>query len=301
MTGSGAQGIDRDQDANPIDRHDAAVPAYHRPGGATSDRSIADRLVDIENGAARRDRKAKRGGGFGFPAGRVRDLTRFFAFTYGGELPDDDAGRESFFVLAAHVARLNGDPERNVRRYAETWCPWMPEDELDALVRRVLAKPYRWRADKLGAEIGLLDEVRTRLRITTIRPMGVTLDQLNERRRARWNATRRKQTRAGYLAEIRRKVDPWTVAGMSRAKWYRLGKHRETGSASANLLCRVTHTLSHTPAAPPAAPPQGFPRCGMRLGSAFPSPSWAAIGRSDCPSETHISPLTIHRQARCGG
>ena len=136
--------------------------------------------MDIENRAARRDREAKRRVGFGLPAGRVRDLTRFFCFTYGGALPDDDAGRECFFVLACHVARLNGDPERNVRRYAETWCPWMPADELDVIVRRVLAKPYRWAAATLGAEIGLLDEVRTRLRITTIRPIGVTLDQLNE-------------------------------------------------------------------------------------------------------------------------
>ena len=142
----------------------------------------------------------------------------------------------------------------------------MPDDELDALVRRVLAKPYRWRADTLGAEIGMLDEVRTRLRITTIRPMGVTLDQLNERRRGRWNAKRRTQTRAEYEGTSVSKAEPWKAEGMSRAKWYRLGRHRETGPRQQTFSDRVTHTCLTPLAAPPAAPPQGFPRCGMRLG-----------------------------------
>jgi hypothetical protein len=90
-----------------------------------------------------------------------------FAFTYDDAMPDDDAGRDDFFILANHVAGLNGNPARNIVRYARQWCPWMGDDELAALVRRVLARPYRWSADGLGERLGLLDEVRTRLNITT--------------------------------------------------------------------------------------------------------------------------------------
>jgi len=81
---------------------------------------LADQLIEIENRAARRDREARRRA-FPLPAGRVRDVVRFFAFTYGDAMPDDDAGREDFFILAHHVARLNGDPARNVESYARQW------------------------------------------------------------------------------------------------------------------------------------------------------------------------------------
>jgi hypothetical protein len=174
-----------------------AFSSYHRRADATSDREIADKYAAMEARARKRDRRARRG--CGFPAGRVRDLTAFFDHTYGGPLPDDDAGREDMFILAHHVARLNGDPERNVRRYAATWAPWMAEDELDAFVRRVLAKPYQWGADTLGAQIGLLDSVRTRLGITTIAPTDLSKAEREHRRREKWNAKRRKATREEYL------------------------------------------------------------------------------------------------------
>ena len=44
----------------------------------------------------------------------------------------------------------------------------MGDDELAATVRRMLARPYRWSADGSGERLGLLDEVRTRLGITTM-------------------------------------------------------------------------------------------------------------------------------------
>jgi hypothetical protein len=80
--------------------------------------TVLDRLIDMDNRAKRRDRET-RGGAFGLPAGRVRDLVRFFAFTYGEALPDDGAGREDVFILAHHVARLSGDAKRNIRAQAQ--------------------------------------------------------------------------------------------------------------------------------------------------------------------------------------
>jgi hypothetical protein len=96
-----------------IDAIDAS-PAYHRPIVAASGRAarLADQLIEIESRAARRDQEARRGAGF--LSRRVRDLTTFFADTYGDAMTDDDAGRDDMFILAQHVARLNGDPARAI-------------------------------------------------------------------------------------------------------------------------------------------------------------------------------------------
>jgi hypothetical protein len=150
------------------------------------------------------------------------------------------------------VAGLNGDPVRNIVRYADRWCPWMGDDELAVLVRRVLARPYRWRGDTLGEKIGLIDAVRTKLRITTIGAIDVPKPERERRRRERWNAKRRKLTREQYLADTITKAEPWKAEGVSRATWYR---RRETGPRQQTALRKVTHTCL-TPTPKPAAPPQ---------------------------------------------
>jgi hypothetical protein len=235
---------------------DEAYLSYHR----ALDLARADRLIDIQNRAARRDWEAHRRA-FGLPAGRVRDLVRFFAFTYGAALPDDDGGRDDFFILAHHAARLNGEPERNIRNHAWEWCPWMPEAELDATVRRVLAKPYKWRPDTLGRKIGLRDSVRTLLGITTIRPIDVPPEQFERGRRERANAKRRKVTRAEYEANSLTKTEPWKAEGICRRTWER---RRAQAAASAPVvsprqhtsLSRATQTCGKPPTPSPAAPPQ---------------------------------------------
>jgi hypothetical protein len=229
-------------------------PAYHDNNTASR---RADKLVEIENRAWWRDRRYRRARAFGFPAGRVHDLVRFCAFAYGEALPDDDAGREDFFILAHHVVRLNGEPERNIRRYAVRWCPWMQEDELAALVHRVLARPYQWRADTLGERLGLLDSVRTKLGITTIAPIDVSKEEREQRRRGKWNAKRRKQTRADYEGNSISKAEPWKAEGISRAKWYRLRRHFETSLRQQKTLNRRARTYL-TPKPKQAARTSGF-------------------------------------------
>jgi hypothetical protein len=71
-----------------IDREDDASPAYHH-------RAVADKLVEIEKRAARRDREARRRA-FALPAGHVRDLSCLFAFTYGAVLPTMTPGVRTF-------------------------------------------------------------------------------------------------------------------------------------------------------------------------------------------------------------
>jgi len=198
-------------------------------------------LLGMEARARQRDRRAA-WRTFRHEPGRVRDLGRFFAFAYGEALPDDDAGREDFFIFAHHVARLNGEPVRNIRRHATRWCPWMGEAELAALVRRVLAHPRKWRADTLGQRLRLLDSVRTELGITTIRPINVSGDQLERRRRGRWNAKRRKQSREAYLANSLAKAEPWAAEGICRRTWERRRAKAAASPRQQKTICMVTHT-----------------------------------------------------------
>jgi len=242
----------------------------------------------------------------------VRDLTRFFAFTYGG-LPDDDAGRESFFPLAHHVARLNGDPESIIRDYAASWCPWMPGDELEAYVRRVLAKPYKWSADALGAEIGLLDDaVRTLLGIRTIGAVDVPKAEREKRRAQRKAETKRAKRRAAgskpravYEAESLSRTKPWEAEGISRSTWERRRRGAKA-DASAGDASVTPHILTkhyrgrtcvkpETP--PPAAPPQTM-RAGMMLG--FPSTSDRAMS-SDRSKANHQETWVLTTNHPTGG
>jgi hypothetical protein len=206
-------------------------PGYHEHE-ATARR--LDALIEIENRAARRDREAR---AFALPAGRVRDLVRFFAFTYGEGMPDDDGGRDDAFILAQHVARLNGDPASNVARHVRQWCPWMDDDELAALVRRVQAKPIKWSADTLGKRLGLLDEVRTKLRIKTIGGCDVSKAERTARTAARKVQAKTAKRRAGgvqardaYEANSLSRTKPWEAEGIGRSTWYARRKEGRTGA-----------------------------------------------------------------------
>ena len=171
----------------------------------------------------------------------MRGLVAFLAFTYGAELPDDDAGREDLFILAHHVARLNGDQTRNIANYARKSCPWMGDDEIGVLVRRVLFRPIKWTAETLGQRLGLLNVVRTKLGITTIRPIDATREQLERQRRDRANAKRRTSSRVLYEGGSLTKAAPWKTEGVSRATWYRRQVAVRQVSVSKDS-CEVTHT-----------------------------------------------------------
>jgi hypothetical protein len=107
----------------------------------------------------------------------------------------------------------------------------MSKQEIAAITTKVIAKPIRWRADKLGARLRLTEAERHRLRITTIGAIDLTKDERKARRRHRARhrdelRRRRKgaKTRADYEANSISRNKPWERLGMSRAKWYRAGK-----------------------------------------------------------------------------
>lgn len=88
---------------------------------------------------------------------------------------------------------------------------------------------YAGRPIALASSLRLSDTARQRLRIKTIGACDVTKAERERLRRERWNAKRSNQTRDSYLAaNTASRAKPWEAEGISRAKWYRLGRHLET-------------------------------------------------------------------------
>jgi hypothetical protein len=178
---------------------------------------------------ARRYEKGERAP-FNMAAKRVKELHRLFTARYGRTLPDDDAGRDDAMIMAHHLA-YRPDAERYITNWLGLWAPWMTRDEARTTTAKVLAKPLRWRADKLGIRLRLTEAERHRLGITTIGSIEVTKEERLKRRQARKRQRkellRRAQgarQRSEYEANSVNRNKPWLALRMSRASWYRAGK-----------------------------------------------------------------------------
>jgi hypothetical protein len=161
---------------------------------------------------------------------RVNELTRLFQWRYGFELSDDDAGREDAFVM---VNALLWCPaaERRVPHWLSLWCPWMPADECAALMKRVFAKPIKWRADTIAKRMNLMDADRKRLGITTIGAVDLTKEQRAARRKEkdRLNKERtRREAGAKPQSESLSRTKPWEaeVPPISERTWHRRKANR---------------------------------------------------------------------------
>ncbi|MCW2200440.1 hypothetical protein M2227_002530 [Bradyrhizobium elkanii] len=176
---------------------------------------------------------------FSFATKRIAELKRLFAARYGSQLPDDDAGRDDAFVMANHLAH-GPDAGRRISLWLGLAAPWMPSDEAEALIARVLRKPLRWRADTMAKRLNLMAAERQRLGITTIGAVDVDkaerLAKRKERAKLRQQQRRRDAgatTRADYEAQSLSRTKPWEALGMSRRTWYRLGKPGGTSPCAA--------------------------------------------------------------------
>jgi hypothetical protein len=161
---------------------------------------------------------------------RIAELRRLYTARYGHALPDDDAGRDDALLMAHHLAK-RPEAERLIPAWLSLWCPWMAPDDVAAMTTKVVAKPLRWRADRLAARLNLNEAERRRLRITTIGACDLTrkdrLARRKQRARDSQEARRRAagaKSRAEYEANAVSRTKPWEALGMSRRTWYRAGK-----------------------------------------------------------------------------
>jgi hypothetical protein len=134
-------------------------------------------------------------------------------------------GRQAAFLMA-HALAWRQDAHRRIPAWLSLWAPWM--NDAPELTAKVLSKPLRWSADKLGAKLGLTDADRTRLKIFTIGAIDCSKAQRGRRRtKAKENRRVAKRRAAGavaraeYEAESLSKTKPWETLGISRRTWER--------------------------------------------------------------------------------
>ena len=144
-------------------------------------------------------------------------------------------GRDDATVMAHTIAQFPGDASHHIERFLEVAAPWMTRQDVAAVLATVLAKPLRFRADTLGARLGLREVERSRLRIRTIGAIDLTkaerLARRRDRKRVRRIGCRRAQgirPRAVYEATSASRTKPWQAQGISRRTWERRGRPRLT-------------------------------------------------------------------------
>jgi hypothetical protein len=171
------------------------------------------------------------GKGFNIRHLRRKELQRLLYFRWGPILPDDDAGADDAAIMCHSIALLPGDAGHHMAMYLQVSAPWMPERARAAMITDAMAKPLRFRADTLGARLGLREVERARLRIRTIGATDLTKAEREARRRedkrVRRTQKRRKRgvrPRAVYEATSANRTKPWVALGISRRTWYRLGQ-----------------------------------------------------------------------------
>jgi hypothetical protein len=170
---------------------------------------------------------------------RVSQLSREYADRYRGmHLPDDDAGRDDVLLILHHLAQTN-NPERRIRNWLRDHAPWF--DDADSIAR-IMANPRNFRADPLGDKIGLTDERRTRLKLTTIGAIDMPKKEREKRREAKKVGARREKRRkdgakprAEYEAKSIEKAKPWEAFGISRRIWF--NRQKAERSQNQNIIC----------------------------------------------------------------
>jgi hypothetical protein len=194
---------------------------------------------------------------------RMRELERLFDDRWGPTLPDDDSGRDDLFIAAHHLAQF-GDPHQHIPAWARDRAPWASDAESTALIDRVIRKPRKWGAQRLGDVMRLTSEERERLEITTFRAFGFSDADMEAKRDASEAGRQRARRRAAgavdrseYEAASAARNRPWEAFGIGRATYYRRLKagtletgdlpscETETGPYAAEYRLLLRTHLSH--------------------------------------------------------
>jgi hypothetical protein len=116
----------------------------------------------------------------------------------------------------------------------------MSADAAERVIDIAFNYQRRWRSSTLGRELNYSEAEWRMLKLRTVGPTGMTLE---ERKRVsaafrmeRHRRRKGKQTRAQY-AKIGR-TKPWEKEGISRASWYRRRRETETSALRISLIRR---------------------------------------------------------------
>jgi hypothetical protein len=192
---------------------------------------------------------------------RISDLDRVLVDRCGPVLPDDDAGIDDIFLMAHHFAYLD-NPQQCIRAWLRLRAPWHGDARTEELIKKVMWKPLKWTADKLGQRLRFTDADRDRLDVTTIGGFDCPKAKRVRRRRKRAAAREReRRAKAGAkpqaLSEARLK--PWLELGISESTYRRRKRQRhDSGDSNSCAACTkyIGVEMKHCQATG-APPPQG--------------------------------------------
>jgi hypothetical protein len=174
---------------------------------------------------------------------RVREIERIIE-TRWGLIPDTDDATHTIRLVAQHMRLFAKKPLAGILiHWCRRWAPHMPAKIIRGLAWQVQHYPLKYGADTLAKRLNITFEERQSLRLFTIG--AIDRDQAQRRMRRTAEDRKRKerrrkemrkdsyQTRAEWLeAHGLSRTRPWEIEGMSRAKWYRQRKARETGASA---------------------------------------------------------------------
>jgi hypothetical protein len=191
---------------------------------------------------------------------RLTELSRIARHLYTDEtrdyvLPETSKGRALAIAIITHLYRAGRRNGHWLFDFCKARAPWLDPNEIDL----TNLKPEK--ADSLGVKIGLTDELRTRLGVTTIRPCDKnfyeyqTLTQKRRRQRDRDRKRRRREAegcmrRADYEAESLSRSQPWLKEGICRRAWERrrkLGKANQPSLIDDKGAARLAQSVDASP------------------------------------------------------
>src|SRR5262249_53724486 len=144
-----------------------------------SPNNIRGRLREVSLRYARAQRRRDTGASI-LSRKRLRDLDRLFMHRYGvSTLPDDDAGRADLAVALDHLKR-RPDAPLILKKWVASRTPWLDDQEFETMLREA---GQIWTATELGTHLGLTDDERMKLKISTIAPGGLTKQQWENMRK----------------------------------------------------------------------------------------------------------------------
>jgi hypothetical protein len=172
---------------------------------------------------------------------RIREIERLIE-RRDGVVPDTDDADRPVWLVAQHMREINHfDLRGRLSRWCSRWAPFFPKEQIKKIADKVVAKPYRFTADAIGKLMGLKDEERSALGITTI---GAIDRDKKQRERDRAEAKLRRdreralgkrrqrgvRPRSEYLRKSLSQTKPWEAEGISRRTWERRREARLAAS-----------------------------------------------------------------------
>jgi len=117
---------------------------------------------------------------------RIADLTRWLddAIGQGVELEPCQPSADLARIFVHHFVVL-ADGNRKAADWLAAYCPWIDRRDREHMITEANHCPLKWSADKMAWKIGLKDEQRSRLKITTIGAVDCSREQRMKRRKAR--------------------------------------------------------------------------------------------------------------------